>query len=154
MASGLNQDNQKLLYSNLHSGAESGWDFSTRWFVTSTGTNDGSLADIATKQIIPVDLNAYLCMNSRLLSELYSALGDDSKASYYQAKFALWKEAMRNVTCLKDSNDHHSKGILKFRFFGTKPKAFGLILTHQVIGIEIISMVRMLVRFGLSAGTP
>lgn len=97
MASSLNQDDQKLLYANLHSGAETGWDFSTRWFRDSTGSNEGSLNDIITKQIVPVDLNAYLCMNSRLLSEFYSLLGNDEKATYYRQRFTVWKEALRNV---------------------------------------------------------
>lgn len=45
----------KKMYRDLRSGAESGWDFSSRWFA------DGKLIEtIETTDIIPVDLNALL----------------------------------------------------------------------------------------------
>lgn len=43
------------LYRNLRAAAESGWDFSSRWFVDRTG-----FASIATTDIIPVDLNCLI----------------------------------------------------------------------------------------------
>ena len=43
------------LYSDLRAAAESGWDFSTRWFA------DGrDIASIATTQIVPIDLNSLM----------------------------------------------------------------------------------------------
>ena len=45
----------KQLYRDLRAAAESGWDFSTRWFA------DGrNLATINTTQIVPIDLNSLL----------------------------------------------------------------------------------------------
>lgn len=42
------------VYRDLRAGAESGWDFSSRWL------GDGTLASIRTTAIAPVDLNAFL----------------------------------------------------------------------------------------------
>lgn len=143
LASGSNPEDQKVIYSDLHSGAESGWDFSTRWFVTSTGSNEGTIGDIKTKQIIPVDLNAYLCMNSRLLSDLYNFLGDSVKTAQYQQQFTEWKEAVRNVSLQRIA---YCAGQLKFtanfRSFGTRPKVAGLIMTSLITSIAITSTAR------------
>ena len=43
------------MYRDLRAGAESGWDFSSRWFA-----DGASLATIETTDIIPIDLNALL----------------------------------------------------------------------------------------------
>lgn len=47
--------NEKQLYRNLRSGAESGWDFSSRWL-----KDYNNLYSIHTIDIIPVDLNCLL----------------------------------------------------------------------------------------------
>ena len=44
-----------VLYRNIRAAAESGWDFSSRWFA-----DDHALATIETTNIIPVDLNSLL----------------------------------------------------------------------------------------------
>lgn len=59
------------LYSDIASAAESGWDFSSRWLKKPTGT----LSDMVTKQIIPVDLNAILCFNELTLEKFSRLLG-------------------------------------------------------------------------------
>ena len=59
------------LYSDLASAAESGWDFSSRWF------RDGkTLETIHTSDIIPVDLNVYLQRNEAMMAEFYHLLGE------------------------------------------------------------------------------
>lgn len=55
------------MYRDLRSGAESGWDYSTRWFA------DGSTFEtIATTDIIPVDLNALLYGLEEVLLQCYN----------------------------------------------------------------------------------
>lgn len=55
IAAELNPEKTALKYLHLRAGAESGWDFSSRWF------RDGeSLATIRTTEILPVDLNSLL----------------------------------------------------------------------------------------------
>lgn len=54
------------MYTDLRSGAESGWDFSSRWF------QDGmSIETIETTDIIPVDLNALLYGLEEVLIDCY-----------------------------------------------------------------------------------
>ncbi|MFB0908587.1 MAG: alpha,alpha-trehalase TreF [Spirosomataceae bacterium] len=60
----------KEIYRHLRSGAESGWDYSSRWF------KDGeTLETIHTTDIAPVDLNSLLYYLETLLAEAYD-LGD------------------------------------------------------------------------------
>ncbi|XP_054282635.1 trehalase-like isoform X1 [Macrosteles quadrilineatus] len=77
------QEEKNEIYISLKSAAESGHDFSTRWFIKN-GTNGGNLSNIDAPHIIPVDLNAFLEQNARLLSNFYKLLGDPKKASHYQ----------------------------------------------------------------------
>jgi len=59
---------------HLRSGAESGWDYSARWFA------DGeNLSSIVTTDIIPPDLNALL-YNLELILQTYAAAGNDRYA--------------------------------------------------------------------------
>ena len=60
---------------NLASGAESGWDFSSRW-LAHNGSRVGQLASIMVDSIVPVDLNAILCGNEATLSRLFTAVGE------------------------------------------------------------------------------
>lgn len=70
---------KKELYENLKAGAESGWDFSSRWFISSTKlgqSENRNLSNIATKYIIPVDLNAFLERNAKRLSKFHAKFGN------------------------------------------------------------------------------
>jgi len=69
---------QKLIYRNLRSGAESGWDFSSRWF------KDGkSLGQIETTDILPVDLNCLIYHLENMLAIACQKHGDRDKSQYY-----------------------------------------------------------------------
>eukprot|EP00252_Welwitschia_mirabilis_P021986 TRINITY_DN5806_c0_g1_i4.p1 TRINITY_DN5806_c0_g1~~TRINITY_DN5806_c0_g1_i4.p1 ORF type:complete len:586 (-),score=103.93 TRINITY_DN5806_c0_g1_i4:107-1864(-) len=54
-ASGLTHKEKKLLYREIASGAESGWDFSSRWM-----RDKKDLKTLNTTSIVPVDLNVFL----------------------------------------------------------------------------------------------
>ncbi|XP_066941045.1 uncharacterized protein [Macrobrachium rosenbergii] len=82
LAENLNSEAKEQLYVELKSGAESGWDYSTRWIVNN-GSNKGSLKDLRVTSIAPVDLNSLLCVNARFLSEFYRRVGNYTKEKYY-----------------------------------------------------------------------
>ncbi|EOB15123.1 Trehalase [Nosema bombycis CQ1] len=64
---------KRTIFSNLWTGAESGWDFSSRWF------SDGKkLENIVITSMIPVDLNAYMLENERILAELNKEITNKS----------------------------------------------------------------------------
>ncbi|KAK7862984.1 hypothetical protein R5R35_014540 [Gryllus longicercus] len=84
-------------YIDLKSAAESGWDFSSRWFIKD-GSNKGNLTDIHTKYIIPVDVNAFVYGNARLLSALHTeVVGNLDKAKKYSQIAHELKEAVTAV---------------------------------------------------------
>ena len=69
---------QQTIYKNLRSAAESGWDFSSRWF-----KNGKSLETIQTTNLIPVDLNCLLYHLEQTLASSFSLTGDKVKSSYF-----------------------------------------------------------------------
>ncbi|XP_019696678.1 trehalase isoform X2 [Harpegnathos saltator] len=83
-------------YAELKTAAESGWDFSSRWFVYE-GTNKGNLTNLKTRSIIPVDLNVIIYRNARLLAKYNRQTGNETKGAYYDDVAEKWKEAVRIV---------------------------------------------------------
>ncbi|XP_043533650.1 trehalase isoform X3 [Chiloscyllium plagiosum] len=85
------------LWIELKTGAESGWDFSSRWFIDPNGKNNGTLKDTKTTQILPVDLNSVLCKNERILAMFHKLLGNFSKAQYYEDALKHRIDAVHDV---------------------------------------------------------
>lgn len=69
---------KETIYRNLRSSAESGWDFSSRWFV-----NGKNLHTIQTTQIVPVDLNSLLYHLERTLAFANKVSGNLIQQRYY-----------------------------------------------------------------------
>jgi len=90
-------EERQEFYQNMKSGAESGWDYSSRWFFKEDGSPSSELIDVQTRHIIPVDLNSYLCKNARILSDFYKILGQDQKAQEYANIFDDYVEAVDKV---------------------------------------------------------
>ncbi|KAB0791763.1 hypothetical protein PPYR_03563 [Photinus pyralis] len=82
------------VYVDLKSGAESGWDFSSRWFFDEDGGNNANLSSIMTSRAIPVDLNAYLCGAFRDIAQMYLAIGDMDNSAFWKAKYTEWRRAV------------------------------------------------------------
>jgi alpha,alpha-trehalase len=88
-----------MAYTNLRAGAESGWDFSSRWFADTL-----HLATIETVNIIPVDLNCLLYAYEKVLSESGSLSGNKKDSAAYADKAEKRKTAL-----LKYCWDHERK---------------------------------------------
>jgi alpha,alpha-trehalase len=72
-----NPTQQANLFRNLRAGAESGWDFSSRWLA------DGkNLVSIQTTHILPIDLNCLMLGMERMLAE-WLAKSDPQRAICY-----------------------------------------------------------------------
>lgn len=91
-----NSSARRQLYQNLVSAAESGWDFSSRWFSRDPGTNL-TLDTTRTTNILPVDLNSVLCMNEHILSELFNKTGNQEKGKNYSKNWQRRQTAIFNV---------------------------------------------------------
>jgi alpha,alpha-trehalase len=75
---------------HLRSAAESGWDFSSRWF------RDGrKLSTIQVTNYVPVDLNALLYHLERTLALAHNETGDKLKATFYNQLAAKRRRAIR-----------------------------------------------------------
>lgn len=82
-AQAIPESARPTLYQDIASAAESGWDFSTRWF-NRTGSQQGSLRSTRTRQIIPTDLNSLLYLNEKLLEKFFRLVGNTAKADQYE----------------------------------------------------------------------
>eukprot|EP00095_Tigriopus_kingsejongensis_P002278 snap_masked-scaffold365_size194585-processed-gene-0.16 protein:Tk02278 transcript:snap_masked-scaffold365_size194585-processed-gene-0.16-mRNA-1 annotation:"hypothetical protein DAPPUDRAFT_303585" len=73
-------DEKEEFYLHMKAAAESGWDFSSRWFIDKDGGNTGTLAQAKTAYIAPVDLNALMFKNYQQMACFYDLL-DQSEAA-------------------------------------------------------------------------
>ncbi len=85
---------EKKLYRNLRAGAESGWDFSSRWF------KEKEFSSIHTTEIVPVDLNCLLWYLEISLAEACKLVGKNDLSKFYQAK-AKDRELAIDTYCWK-----------------------------------------------------
>ncbi|XP_044145509.1 trehalase isoform X1 [Bufo gargarizans] len=93
LAVNLTAGADQSLYSELKAAAESGWDFSSRWFFGSTNT----LRDTKTSVMIPVELNAILCRVERLMAKFYTDLNMPDEASKFSTALNQRVEAVQAV---------------------------------------------------------
>jgi alpha,alpha-trehalase len=81
--------NEKQLYRDIRSAAESGWDFSSRWL------RDGkTLESIHTTEIIPVDLNALLAHLEKMIAKGYRLRGNAQLANEFNNRSDLRRRAL------------------------------------------------------------
>jgi len=78
------------VFKNLASAAESGWDFSSRWFKDAF-----ELSSINTENIIPVDLNSILYKVEITLSKIFSITNNHLKQHFYKHKAILRYKSMK-----------------------------------------------------------
>jgi len=81
-----------VVWRNLRAGAESGWDFSSRWLA------DGkTLGTIRTLALLPPDLNSLLAHLETTLSEAYLLNGDTQHAAAYARRAQTRTAAIRRL---------------------------------------------------------
>lgn len=84
------------VYLDLRAGAESGWDYSSRWLRTPT-----DLSTIHTTDFIPVELNCLLYELEMTISKTYKIL-KQNRASGYYAKLAEQRKEALQTYCWDD----------------------------------------------------
>ncbi len=93
----LNESERAVLYANLASGAESGWDYSSRWLRTPGDAAEDvyfPLRSLNVIQTVPVDLNSILYANEVTIAGFLNATGNSSAAATYAERAARRSEAM------------------------------------------------------------
>lgn len=79
-AASLPEHKRAEFYRHIRAACESGWDFSSRWL-----SDPNELVSIHTTDIIPVDLNCLIYKLESMISTLYDAQGERSKAAQFSA---------------------------------------------------------------------
>lgn len=122
-------------YRDLRAGAESGWDFSSRWF------KDGrTLSAIKTTAIIPVDLNCLLYFLEDRLSFYYGISSDKEKERIYRQRADKRKELINKIFWNNQAQyysdfDLASGSVTKnYSLAGTYPLYFGIAGKKQAEG--------------------
>ncbi|MBC7874015.1 MAG: alpha,alpha-trehalase TreF [Ferruginibacter sp.] len=86
------------LFRHLRAGAESGWDFSSRWF-----KEKHKFDTIHTTDIIPVDLNCLLFHLEQTIAAAYQLKGDIKKAGNYLSFLEKRKKAIEQYCWNSDA---------------------------------------------------
>lgn len=89
------------VYVDLRAGAESGWDYSSRWL------RDGAtLSTIHTTDIIPVDLNCLMYLLEETIADAYKVFKQRRLANHFRTFAAERAEAI-NKYCWSDEKDFY-----------------------------------------------
>lgn len=91
------------LWRDLASGAESGWDYSTRWFAP----NSTDITTIRTTQIIPADLNAFLFQMETNIADFAEAMGCTDVAVEFRNRAADRREAIDALAWNEETGQWH-----------------------------------------------
>lgn len=148
------KQDKEMLFANLRAGAESGWDYSCRWF------NDvNSFATIHTTDIVPVDLNCLLWHMEHLLSVASELKGEKEKGKNFrllseQRKAAIhkycWNERAGYFTDYNWQQQHHNELLTAAT---TSPLFFNIATNEQAIMVANMSKEKLLQPGGLVTTT-
>lgn len=154
LAHGLSGDAKKDLYRHIRAAAESGWDFSSRWF-----KNSNSFASIHTTDIIPVDLNCLLFYLEHTLSEASMLAGKRADALNYSILAAKRKTAIQQYCWSKDDQfyvDYDYKAQQQkncITMAGVYPLYFGIAAPTQAEKVAVVLHARLLKAGGCATTT-
>ncbi|KAG6889631.1 hypothetical protein C0992_004522 [Termitomyces sp. T32_za158] len=84
----LNDTQKADLYAELASGAETGWDFTVRWFAPTGDGSNGGLRNLNVRNTIPIDLNSILCEDND--NEAASSHRESAAALHAAVLDLLW----------------------------------------------------------------
>ncbi len=80
----------EALYQHLRAGAESGWDYSCRWF-----KDEDAFQTIHTTEVVPTDLNCLLYFSEKTLAQACLLDGNSAKSDAYAALAEQRKAAIQ-----------------------------------------------------------
>ena len=140
------------IYRNLRAAAESGWDFSSRWFA------DGKTrASIRTVELIPVDLNALLYQLEQTLARAAASVPE--KASVYREAASRRADEMRrylwnpSLGAFTDYSWAERRSVDRVTAATVVPLFVGLATREQAQAIAATLRARLLKPHGLATTT-
>ncbi|GFZ50803.1 hypothetical protein JCM24511_08561 [Saitozyma sp. JCM 24511] len=112
----LSQSQRETLFAELASGAETGWDYSSRWckapLQKNISDNYPALRTLNTRAIVPVDLNALLAGDHALLADLYELWQNSSSSSSSQGSGAWSSNSSSTVSYHREIARNLSDAVL------------------------------------------
>ena len=78
-------------YRHMRAGAESGWDYSSRWLI-----DDHDLKTIRTTDIVPIDLNVWLLKIEEMLARAYQLQSKKAQATHFHSLADTRRLAIQN----------------------------------------------------------
>ena len=121
-----------IVYRHIRAAAESGWDFSSRWF------KDGKqMSTIRTTDLVPVDLNCLLLYLEETLLKIYQQHNDEANTSLFQTKIDNRKADIQQYCwngkngCYFDFNCIENKQVEHFNLATIFPLFFNVATPQQ-----------------------
>lgn len=124
---------------DIRAAAESGWDFSSRWFA-----DKQNMATIQTTSIIPVDLNCLLLFMEKMLQKIYEQENNTAGAELYAAKIRRRSSAIHHYCwnekegCFFDYNFVTGKQEIHFNLSTVFPLFFNAATIEQAPAIAAV----------------
>lgn len=84
-------DDPAIVFRHIRAAAESGWDFSSRWF-----KEENKMETIQTTDLIPIDLNCLLFYMEELLSNIYSSQNKTLLSEQFEKRSMNRQRAINN----------------------------------------------------------
>jgi len=137
--------NPQEIYRHLRAAAESGWDFSSRWF-----KHGNSFESIHTTDIIPVDLNCLLFFLEQTLGEACKFAGRKQESSSYYSLAARRKAAIQQYCWNEDEQFYtdydHKEGVKRknITLAGMFPLFFGMATIEQAERASVVLHMQLL----------
>ncbi len=131
-----NAEDKKSVYRNLRAAAESGWDFSGRWFKVR-----GDFSSIHATEIVPVDLNCLLLNLEQTIAKAYEVAGDKANCENYtnlaeRRKQTLFKFCWNDDEKFFFDFDHKENAPKKvYTLAAAFPLYFGVATQEQADGV-------------------
>lgn len=130
---------RSILMRHVRSAAESGWDFSSRWF------RDGNdISTIRTTELVPVDLNCFLHHLEKTLARGHACAGSMAKAAQYQQAAERRRDGILRHTWAEESGffcDYDlttGKPTDCLSLAGVTPLFFSIATDHQAASVAAI----------------
>ncbi|MCG8371417.1 MAG: alpha,alpha-trehalase, partial [Proteobacteria bacterium] len=91
LAARVSRDSAQL-YRDVRAGAESGWDYSPRWF-----GDRRSMETIRTTEVVPVDLNCLMWNLESTLATICRRAGESAEADAFEARAGTRRELLQSL---------------------------------------------------------
>ncbi|KAK1835529.1 glycoside hydrolase family 37 protein [Podospora conica] len=156
----LNDTEKATLYANLATGAESGWDYVSRWISRPSDALDDvyfPLRHLNNLNMVPVDLNSILYQNEATISHFLALAGNATGALHY-ARLAAARSAAMHATLwnatLFSFFDYNLTSSSQFQFLPLDPDATDADTAHAPPGMQQFFHIAQLYPFWTGAAPP